>query len=74
MSDEDDSIRSLVDAIETDLWLADAYRLRGEVGLMREHLDTAWRAYLANVTALRDYCGTELSDRIVRAMAESSRR
>lgn len=67
-------MRAMVDAIETDLWLADAYRLRGEVGLMREHLGIAWRTYLANVTALREYCGTELSDKIVRAMAEGPAR
>lgn len=74
MSDEDASVQSIVDMIETDLRLADAYRLHGEVGLMREHLENAWRVYLANVPALRDYCGTELSDKIVRAMAETPRR
>lgn len=67
-------MRALVDAIEGHLWLASAYRLRHEHALAREALDTAWRTYLANVTALREYCGTELSDKIVRAMAEGPAR
>lgn len=67
--EEDMTVGAVCESIETNLWLADAYFLRGAEGLAVECLRTAWLEYVRFHEILNVYAGREaLGERLVQAL------
>ncbi|MCC6728552.1 MAG: hypothetical protein IT208_04360 [Chthonomonadales bacterium] len=58
-TENDMTIGMLHESIETNLWLADAYFLRGAAGLAVECLRDAWLEYVRFREVLRVYEGSD---------------
>jgi hypothetical protein len=69
---EDMTVGILYDSIETNLWLADAYFLRGAKGLAIECLRSAWLEYVRFRDVLRVYAGDDLGDRLLRTLVSKA--
>jgi hypothetical protein len=66
--DEDTTVGSVYESIETNLWMAEAYFRRGSRGLGVECLRGAWMEYVRFRDILRVYAGDELGERLVKAL------
>jgi len=63
------TVSAVCESIETRLWLADAYFLRGAEGLAIECLREAWLEYVRFRDVLNVYAGSDdLGGRLVRAL------
>ncbi len=67
---EETSVGSILDSIETNLWLSEAYFLRGAEALAVECLRSGWEEYLRFAEVLRVYSGGDsLRDTLLQRLA-----
>lgn len=67
---EDTTVGNVHESIETNMWLADAYFLRGAEGLGRECLRAAWQEYVRFNDILGVYAGSDLGQKLRAMMVE----
>lgn len=69
---EDLTLGAIWESIETHLWLAEAYHLRGADSLARAEVSEAWQEYTRFEPHLREFDAGTLADRVIKAIVESA--